>query len=135
MYTGGGPRALGGGSRVVERRLGGGVSVERARSSVSGEVEWLVPANHAATAGRRHKHRSKQVGRYQRQEAQKNHFCIRKGPGSISGACLGSVRFAPLHVSWGDSVFLFSTSMNNVSRHFSSDELRCYEVSRHAAGV
>lgn len=58
-----------------------------------------------------------------------------KGPGSISGARLGSVRFAPVHVSWGDSVFLFSTSMNNVNRHFSSDELRCYEVSRHAAGV
>lgn len=66
--------------RGVERRLGGGggVSVERARSSVSGEVEWLVPANHAATAGRRQKHRGKQLEIYQRQEAHKNLFSIRK---------------------------------------------------------
>lgn len=56
--TGGG---LGGGGWVglgwFERRLGGVVSAERARSSVSGEVEWLVPANHAATAGRKDKQR------------------------------------------------------------------------------
>lgn len=72
------------------------MSVERARSSVSGEVEWLVPANHAATAGRRHKHRSKHVGIYQRQEAQKNQFYICKGLGPFPGRAsvlFGSLQF------------------------------------------
>lgn len=130
MYTGGGPRALGGGGgmggwSVVERRLGGGgVSVERARSSVSGEVEWLVPANHAATAGRRHKHRSQRV------EISHRRTSSTSARAWVHFRRLGPVRFAPAHVSSGDSVFLFSTSMNNISRHFSSDELRCYEVSR-----
>lgn len=59
-----GVRGGGVGGRVVKRRLGGVGSDERARSSVSGEVEWLVPANHAATAGRRDKHGIKLVEIY-----------------------------------------------------------------------
>lgn len=46
----GGLKEWGGGRvGVVERRLLSVVFVDGARSSVSGEVEWLVPANHGAT--------------------------------------------------------------------------------------
>lgn len=37
------------GGGVVERRLLGVAFDDGAGSGVSGEVEWLVPANHAAT--------------------------------------------------------------------------------------
>lgn len=50
MCVGGGLKGWGGGRvGVVERRLLGVVFVDGARSSVSGEVERLVPANHGAT--------------------------------------------------------------------------------------
>lgn len=50
----GGSQGRGRGGVAVERRLLGVGSVDGARSSGSGEVEWLVPANHAAT-GETHK--------------------------------------------------------------------------------
>lgn len=53
MYHKGGWERRGGGD---ESRLLGVVFVSRVKSSVSGEVEWLVPAYHVAT-GRQQGHK------------------------------------------------------------------------------